>query len=974
MTRNTIRSASLTALLVILASGPRDTQAQWTSEVDPFIGTGGTGHTFPGATTPFGMVQLSPDTRVDSSWEGCAGYYYDDPNIYGFSHTHLSGTGISDYGDIMYMPFYGEPTTDPDHYRSAFRHESEEASPGYYAVTLDDEDIRVRLTSTTRAGLQEYTFPREGWINVILDLTHRDRLTEGVALIENTFDRVQGLRRSSGWAEDQLLYFHTEFSRPFDEATEFAGPEGTRQMIFRFRVEVGEKLLIKTGLSSADVTGALRNLIEEMPDWDFDNIRAAADSTWNSELGKIEIEGGSNEERTNFYTALYHTMIAPNIWSDVDGRYRGHDDEIHRADHDVYTVFSLWDTFRTLHPLLTLIDPDRTLDFVKTMLLIYEQGGRLPVWELAANETDTMIGFHSVPVIVDAYAKGIRGFDAELALEAMIAASQHDDFGQPEYNERGFLSIEDESESVSKSLEYAYDHWIVSQMAEWMGSNDVANQHRQLSLGYRNLMDPDGFMRPRQNGGWLTPFDPREVNNNYTEANSWQYSFFVPHDIGGWMERLGGPGALERHIDALFSAPTSTTGRNQADITGLIGQYAQGNEPSHHFAYLYNYAGAPHKTQQRVRQILTTLFQPTPDGLPGNEDCGQMSAWFVMSALGLFPVTPGTTQYALTSPLFQRATVHLDGGDFTITARGTGPYVELVTLDGIEYDFLTLDHALMSDGGILNYRLTAQPGDWGQINQMPTVDDSGFVPAPIVSEGRRSFRGSQSVAVESLDPGNSISFLLSIPDLPERRWTAYGQTLTIDTTSTLRAVAIDADGNRSADTRAEFIHRPNDWTITLDSEYAPQYSGGGDEALIDGISGDQEWRKGDWQGFYDQDVVATVDFGEPRLVSAVYASFLQDMRPWIIFPREVIFEVSFDGETYQEVVRAEAPRQPEYEDAVTAEFGGSVGELPFMARYLRMRAVTYGALPDWHLGAGNPAWVFVDEIWVDWTPSTGPEE
>jgi len=965
MTRITIRSATCIALFLSLVGTPGTAHAQWTSLVDPFIGTGGTGHTFPGATTPFGMVQLSPDTRVDSSWEGCAGYYYTDPYIYGFSHTHLSGTGISDYGDVMFMPFYGEALVDPEHYRSAFRHETEEASPGYYAVTLEDEDIRVRITSTTRVGLQEYTFPRSGWINIILDLAHRDRLTEGRALVENTFDVVQGLRRSSGWAEDQLLFFRSEFSRPYDEAIEYDGPEGTRQMVFRFRVEAGEKILIKTALSSTDLAGARGNLIAEMPGWDFEAVREAAGANWNGELGKIEIEGGSVEERTNFYTALYHTMIAPNIWSDVDGRYRSHDGEIHRAGHDVYTVFSLWDTFRTLHPLLTLIDPGRTRDFIRTMLLIYEQGGRLPVWELAANETDTMIGFHSVSVIADAYVKGIRGFDAELALEAMIAASQHDDFGQPEFNERGFLSIEDESESVSKTLEYAYDHWVISQMAEELGRDEVAERHRRLSLGYRNLMDADGFMRPRRNGGWLTPFDPREVNNHYTEANSWQYSFFVPHDIGGWMERLGGPEALENHLDALFTASANTTGRNQADITGLIGQYAQGNEPSHHFAYLYNYAGAPHKTQQRVRQILTTLFQPTPEGLPGNEDCGQMSAWFVMSAMGIYPVTPGRTRYALTTPLFQRIVLHVgQERSFTILANGNGAFIANAQMNASNYDLLTVEHSILTRGGDLSFELSAQPTEWGRMDSIPEVEDDGFVPAPVVSQSERSFRGEQRVAFESLDSNSSIHFTLD-SSTPAALSPRYEGPFTILNTTTLRAITVDTNGNTSAETRAEFIHRPNDWTITLGSEYAPQYAADGSDALIDGIRGDEEWRRGDWQGFYDQDVVATIDLGEIQPITHIYASFLQDTEPWIIFPREVIFEVSEDGEVFEEFLRAEAPLPPDSLEATTSVYGGGTGDVLVLARYIRMRAVTYGPLPEWHLGAGNPSWVFVDEVWVE---------
>ncbi|MDX1440549.1 MAG: GH92 family glycosyl hydrolase, partial [Rubricoccaceae bacterium] len=609
-------------------------------------------------------------------------------------------------------------------------------------------------------------------------------------------------------------------------------------------------------------------------------------------------------------------------------------------------------------------DPDRTRDFIRTMLLIYEQGGRLPVWELAANETDTMIGFHSVPVIADAYAKGIRGFDAELALEAMIAASQHSEFGQPEFNERGFLSIEDESESVSKTLEYAYDHWVISQMAEWLGRDDVAERHRWLSLGYRNTMDPDGFMRPRRNGGWLTPFDPREVNNHYTEANSWQYSFFVPHDIGGWMELLGGPEALEHHLDALFTAPTETTGRDQADITGLIGQYAQGNEPSHHFAYLYNYAGAPHKTQQRVRQILTTLFRPTPDGLPGNEDCGQMSAWFVMSALGLYPVTPGTTQYALSSPLFRSATLHIDDQKFVISTSGVGPYIQAAQLNDQPFSILHLQHDEILGGGEFAFQLSQEPSAWGGMDTIRFVSDESFVRAPIVLEGERSFRGEQMISFESVEPGELIHYTLD-GSIPDEQSPIYSQPFLVDTTTILRAIAVTTTGVASAETRAEFIQqRPNNWTITLDSEYAPQYSGGGNDALIDGIHGDTEWRKGDWQGFYGQDVVATIDLKEIKSISAIYASFLQDTGPWIIYPKEVIFEISADGLIFTEVLRSGAPLPPEHQEATIAEFGGSVGNLPIEARYIRMRAVTFGALPDWHLGAGNPAWVFADEIWI----------
>ena len=424
----------------------------------------------------------------------------------------------------------------------------------------------------------------------------------------------------------------------------------------------------------------------------------------------------------------------------------------------------------------------------------------------------------------------------------------------------------------------------------------------------------------------------------------------------------------------MFTAPQSTTGSNQADITGLIGQYAQGNEPSHHFAYLYNYAGAPHKTQQRVRQILTTLFQPTPDGLPGNEDCGQMSAWFVMSALGLYPVTPGTTQYAITSPLFERATLNLESGPFTMSTSGNGPYVASATLNGGGYNLLTLDHADLAARGELTFQLTSHPSDWGNGFNVPIVDDDSFVEAPLVVQGERSFRGEQTVALYNPNGRGAIVYRLVHENLSPGPWLEYHEPFLIDATTTLltkvRYPVVPHHRARirariSAVTRAEFIQRPNNWTITLDAEYAPQYAAEGQDALIDGIRGDEEWRKGDWQGFYDQDVVATIDLGEIQPITYIYASFLQDTGPWIIFPREVIFEVSEDGEVFEEFLRAEAPQPPDSLEATTSVYGGGIGDVLVLARYVRMRAVTYGSLPDWHLGAGNPSWVFVDEMWAE---------
>ncbi|MEL6616936.1 MAG: GH92 family glycosyl hydrolase, partial [Bacteroidota bacterium] len=418
---------------------------------------------------------------------------------------------------------------------------TEEASPGNYAVTLDS-GIRVELTATTRVGLQRYTFPRDGWANVVLDLTHRDKLMSGK--IEASGAVVTGHRFSKGWASDQRVFFRSEFSRTPEAVYERDGPEGDRVFLARFRVTAGEQILVKTGIAGTDEAGAALNLSTEHPGWDFDATRRTADAAWNAELGKIDASGGTPEATVNFYTALYRTMIAPNTWNDVDGRYRGMDGQIHTADHTVYTVFSLWDTFRALHPLLTLIDEDRTRDFVRTMLLHHEQSGRLPVWELAADETDTMIGYHAVPVILDAAVKGIDGFDERQALRAMVETATTDIEGLADFNARGFLSVEDESESVSRSLEYAYNSWVVARMAERLGEGPLAHEFDRRALGYRSMLDDEGFARPRQNGGWLAPFEPREVNSHFTEANSWQYSFFVPHDLEGWIDWRGGPLAV----------------------------------------------------------------------------------------------------------------------------------------------------------------------------------------------------------------------------------------------------------------------------------------------------------------------------------------------------------------------------------------------------------------------------------------------
>jgi len=627
--------------------------------VDVFIGTGGHGHTYPGPSMPFGMIQPGPDTRL-TGWDGCSGYHYSDSVIYGFSHTHLSGTGISDYGDILIMPETGMlkmkkggPGDTENGYASVFSHETEEAGPGYYSVVLDDDGILAELTTSYRTALHRYTPLRDAdTVHIVLDLMHRDKVLESsIRIVSDT--EVEGYRRSTAWAKDQRIWFVMRFSRPFNVSGIESGatirPDATSasgdslKAWFSFPEMENNSLLVKMGISAVDVDGARKNMEDEIPGWDFEKVKKEAKDAWKKQLGKIQVYGGRHTDKVKFYSALYHACLNPNLYMDVDGRYLGRDMKIHQMDTgSYYTLFSLWDTFRGEHPLLNIIEPERTQDFIRTFLLQYRQGGSLPVWELSANETRTMIGYHAAPVITDAWRKGLRDFDGTLALEAMVSSADADRDGLAYYRKKEYIGVEDESESVSKTLEYAYDDWCIAQMAKMLGKDDVYNTFIRRAQYYKNLWDPTtGFMRGRVNGGWFSPFDPREVNFNYTEANAWQYTFFVPQDISGLISLMGGEKKFSAKLDQLFTEKSEITGRQQADITGMIGQYAHGNEPSHHIAYLYNYSGEPWKTQEMVRRIMDEQYHAAPDGLSGNEDAGQMSAWFVLSSMGFYAVYTG---------------------------------------------------------------------------------------------------------------------------------------------------------------------------------------------------------------------------------------------------------------------------------------------------------------------------------------------
>jgi predicted alpha-1,2-mannosidase len=931
------------------------------------------------------MVQLSPDTRL-TGWDGCSGYHYSDSIIYGFSHTHLSGTGISDYGDILLMPVVGSSVPfqalrggPEEGYASRFKHENETASPGYYSVKLDDDDILVELTTTARVGMHRYTFPKTRLANILIDLTHRDKVLDSGFRVTGEKTLV-GWRRSEAWAKDQIVFFAIEFSQPFLAYTYASDVQGSPdvtgrdlKLLFRFDASSGAPLLVKVGISSVDTDGALKNLRAELDHWDFDKVRADAAAAWNAELNKIQVTGGSDVELTNFYTALYHAMTAPNLFNDVDGRYLGRDFKIHTAgDFSYYTVFSLWDTFRAAHPLYAIIDRKRTQDFMKTFLAQYEEGGRLPVWELAANETDTMIGYHAVSVIADAAVKRIDGFDLHKAFEAMKHSAELRDYrGLGAYIDKGFLTMEEERESVSKVLEYAYDDWCIAEVARILGKTEDYRRYSRRAQSYKNVFDPvTGFMRPRSNGNWIEPFDPREVTFAFTEANSWQYTFFAPQDISGLIDLMGGRRRFADKLDQLFAAESRTTGREQADITGLIGQYAHGNEPSHHMAYLYNYVGEPWKTQFRVHQIMKEFYKPEPNGLIGNEDCGQMSAWYVFSAAGFYPVTPGSTVYAIGSPLFPALRFNLENGKtFTVIAREISDrniYIQSATLNGKPYQRSFLLHEDLINGGELVFQMGPRPHrNWGvgQGNEpVSRIADHEIVPVPVIKAAGQTFRATLEVSIAAIG-GKRVDLHYttdgSEPGPSSRKFT---KPFTISDNATVKAVAIAPDGRRSQVATANYNRIPHDWKITLESKYSSQYTGGGDFALIDGIRGTTNWSGGGWQGYQGKDFVAVVDLGKAQEIAKVGAGFLQDMGSWIWMPRRVEIELSVDGQNFSPAISIANEVSDQKDGVVITDFVKDIA--PERARYVRIRAVTFGKIPSWHPGSGGDAWIFVDEILI----------
>lgn len=979
--------------------------------VDPFIGTGGHGHTYPGATAPFGMVQLSPDTRLEG-WDGCGGYHYTDSVIFGFSHTHLQGTGVSDYGDILFAPTNSQTKTGNnwgERYSSVFQKENETAHAGYYAVTLDDHNMRVQLTTTPRVGIHHYALENpEDSLTLFIDMAHRDELVE-YSLFPQGDSLVVGHRISNNWAQEQHVYFVAQFSEPFDwldqtyEVIEQTFNEETGQeeqtveyvpvfpLVFQ---KDARQLTVKVGLSFTSTQAAYENLLAEAPHWDFQQYKRQAEAAWDAQLGKVEVSGGTAEQQRNFYSALYHSNTVPNLASDVSGTYRGTDLQIHEGEGtDHYTVFSLWDTFRATHPQFTLTEPERTHDFIQTFLRMYQQGGQLPIWELSSNYTGCMIGYHSVPVIVDAYFKGIDQFDHKLALEAMVQIADSAHLGKPAFAKQGFIPSEVEHESVSKGLEYAYNDWCIARFAEALGAQDTAERFYRRASHYRNIINTEsGFAQPRRNGGWAGNFDPYEVNFNFTEANSYQYSFFVPHDIEGHIAHVGGPDRYEGLLDSLFVADKSTTGRNQPDITGLIGQYAHGNEPSHHMAWLYHYLGKPHKSTAMVHRILNELYTDQPDGLCGNEDCGQMSSWYVLSSLGLYPVNPASPEYVLGAPLFPSAQIQVGSDTLLITADHPGkPYVQRATLNGEELQRSWVNHRDLASGGVLAFELGDAPNDaWGASQKPSSRLEVAYVPAPVINMDR-VYQDSVLVSVTCPDPNAEIRLRASVFEFAPKfgTWdlgspivnsqaegttgfTSYkgpfwltGERATVEAYACHDTMA--TSGIESAKVYAEGYHHSPSFDLELLSLYDNQYTAGGAGALNDGLKGSDDFRTGEWQGYWGTNVEMVLDLNESRPVQFVELGVLQDVKPWIFYPEKVEVFTSTDGENWtsfgwHDIAVPKDDYTVQHMDVrvdALMSYGGAAN-----ARYVKVVAHGMDVIPEWHLGAGGKPWIFVDEVRV----------
>lgn len=955
--------------------------------VDPLIGTGAHGHTHPAATAPFGMMQLGPDTR-HMGWDGCSGYHYTDSVIYGFSHTHLSGTGVEDLNDLLVVPQQGKAKIDPGYqigggYQAGFSHQNEKAEPGYYEVKLNS-GITAQLAVTERAGIHTYTFDNRSKTKyILLDLDHRDKLLDyEMNIVSKT--AVSGSRISRAWAQKQHFYFYLESEQEFSKA-KIITQKGRHKLLLTYPKNT-EKITLRVGISAVDTEGARKNLFQEITGWDVSTVRNLTRDRWNQELNRLFFQSPDEEVMRNFYTAMYHAYICPTVFSDVDGRFRGNDGQLYSSSaHRQYSIFSLWDTYRSAHPLYTLTQQKRTEDFIASFLEIYKNIKTLPVWELNGNETNCMIGYHSVSVILDAYRKGITGFDTKLALQAMVETAKKDELGKNHFASQGFIGSRDEPESVSKTLEYAYDDWCISEFARELGNEAAAREFHIRSHNFINMFDPQSkFMRPRTGGVWLSPFVPSEVNFNYTEANSYQYSLAAPQHIDVLRFLLGGKDSLQGWLDRLFTTSSQLDGRHQADITGLIGQYAHGNEPSHHMAYLYNYTNQPYKTQERIDQILKEMYHPTPEGLSGNEDCGQMSAWYALSAIGLYPVCPGKPVYIFGRPIQEYAAFHFENGEsFYIRTTNNSPeskYIQKIELNGQDYRKLFITHDELQQGGELVFHMGSEPNLQlaAYVSDIPSEDklSEEIIPVPYFTAGSMIFDGEMQTEIKTLNvPGLQIRYTTDGSE-PGLNSPIYTFPLTFRETTTLKAKGFIVDkGPANNGDRVQYNYRTDEKkavsttfhqlkkgvSIALLSLYNNQYTGGGNNALIDGIRGGKDFRTGPWQGYEGISAEGTITLEEPKLIPEISVSALQDERSWIFMPAAIEIELSYDGVSFEKPIVQKIAFPSDKEGTHSESFSLKTNASKPVKKF-RYRVVNRGVNPKGHMFEGERSWIFVDEI------------
>ena len=1000
---------SLLILLGTLILTGCDSSRQAVDYVDPLIGTDAHGHTFPGPTTPFGMVQLSPDTDTQG-WDWCSGYHTSDSSIIGFSHTHLSGTGGADLGDILFMPATGPLKFEPGSkaepgtgYRSRFQHRNEKASAGYYSVFLEDPNIRAELTATPRTGVHRYTFGTTENQHIIIDLRHGIQDNVNSAAFRLVDDHtIEGWRRSNGWAADHTIYFRAEFSEPIREiraringidTTNVDSCQGERVVLAVFPQKHTKTVEIRVGISAVGLESAADNLAAEAQGHSFDELVQAARDSWNQALSRIEVTGPNADDKTIFYTALYHSMTAPYLFSDVNGRYRGSDGRIHnpasKGERPNYALFSTWDTFRALHPLLTIVAPQTNAAIVESMLRYYQQSGRLPVWDLHMNENNCMIGYHSVPIIADAYLKGqIPDSLGQLALEAMVHSAMQPNYsGLGYFYTLGYLPSDKENNSVSKALEYAYDDWCIAQMARALGQDSLYHEFITRAQYYKNHFDrEDGFFKGRRSTGqFVTPFDPTQISilgqGDFTEGNAWHYRFFVPQDVNTHIAMLGGDESYIAAIDSMFNAP-STTADHSPDVSGLIGQYAHGNEPSHHVAYLYSYAGAPWRTQEKVDQIKRTLYTTGRDGLCGNEDCGQMSAWYVLSAMGFYPVTPASGIYVLGTPTFKETAIHMaDGKTFIIKAKGLSSdgkdiYIQSAEYNGEPYTKSYITHQMIAQGGKLvlhmgdtpNKSFGADPAD-RPVSVIPAEDAveseqmlDGIVFEPYIDDTLQVFGPTKTLRPKlyHAQPGTRIVYTTDGRDPDSNSPTAGPQGIRLSENTRLKLRAITPDRQMSNVKEYHFYKSMlKGARVTLDEAPSAPYVNGGAAALTDYALGGNNYIQPQWIGFDGNNLTGVIDLGKPQMLSHVGFNAINAPGSWIVLPRDAIFDFSTDSIHFTHPVALTTI------DSQTASHGAHFfgTRIPggVTARYIRF-VIRNGKLPDWHIGKGNPSWMFVDEI------------